>query len=111
MVAEPNCVQLAVVSAGKAAADPKDNGVVLYYASVAVVKVLEHTEEMSVMITSYELLLRKLKVTFPFPLLFTTLEQTGWAVTCVAATNTNAIHTSHEMAVRILEVIVFMVLF
>ena len=52
MVADPNCVQLAVVKAGKADADPNDNGVGRYQASVAVTKLLEHTLEMSVMITA-----------------------------------------------------------
>lgn len=52
MVADPNWVQLAVVRAGKAAADPNESGVVRYQASVAVNKVLEQTLEMSVMITA-----------------------------------------------------------
>lgn len=52
MVADPNWVQLAVVRAGKAAADPKESGVVRYQASVAVNWVLEQTLEMSVMITA-----------------------------------------------------------
>ena len=52
MVADPNWVQLVELSAGKADADPNDNGVGRYQASVAVSKVLEQTLEMSVMITA-----------------------------------------------------------
>ena len=52
MVADPNCVQLVVFSAGKAAADPNDNAEGRYHASVTVERLLEQTLEMSVMITA-----------------------------------------------------------
>jgi hypothetical protein len=74
----PNCVQLAVVRAGNNAAEEKDSALVLYHASVkvAVADTAEPWAEISVIIMSKALLLRKLKVTFPLLFDVTKMEQT-----------------------------------